>query len=80
MEPLYVDVIRRTRSTHLIGKELHYWSEVDSTNAALRRLVQEDNATEGTVVLADAQTSGRGRLGKIWFSPPGVKRHDGPGA
>ena len=72
MEPLYVDVIRQTLSTRLVGKDVHYLPEVDSTNAALLRLVNEDKATEGTVVLADTQTAGRGRLGKTWFSPPGV--------
>src|SRR5204863_8161954 len=27
---------------------------------------------EGTTVAADAQTAGRGRLGRVWFSPPGA--------
>lgn len=44
--------------------------EIDSTNReALRRA--EDGAGEGTVVLAAAQTAGRGRKGARWISPPG---------
>jgi len=48
---------------------VEYHDEIDSTNARARRL-----ATEGAgdvVVLADAQTGGRGRLDREWSSPPG---------
>ena len=44
---------------------------VTSTNAALRELAKA-GAPEGTVVIADAQTAGHGRLAKPWFSPAGV--------
>ncbi|MBI3301384.1 MAG: biotin--[acetyl-CoA-carboxylase] ligase [Deltaproteobacteria bacterium] len=74
MEPLNVDTIRRFVHTRLLGQVVHYWAEVDSTNAALLRLTKE-GALEGTVVVADAQTAGRGRIGKPWFSPPGVNLH-----
>jgi BirA family biotin operon repressor/biotin-[acetyl-CoA-carboxylase] ligase len=60
--------------TRLVGKNIQYWGEVDSTNAALTRLVAE-GCEEGAVVLADAQRAGRGRLGKSWVSPPGVNLH-----
>lgn len=42
-----------------------------STNSVLRGLAVK-GAPEGTVVIADEQTAGHGRLGKQWFSPPGV--------
>ena len=42
--------------------------EVDSTNAALRRQAEQD-APEGTVVIANAQTRGRGRCGRTFYSP-----------
>jgi len=45
--------------------------EVDSTNDEARRLIERENATEGTLVWARAQRSGRGRRGKHWASPPG---------
>ena len=44
--------------------------EVDSTNDGLRRLAAE-GAPEGTVLVADRQTAGRGRRGRSWHSPPG---------
>jgi len=57
--------------TRRIGREVVYFEITDSTNAQARRLA-EDGAAEGTVVIADQQTSGRGRLGRFWLSPPGV--------
>ncbi|MBQ3572988.1 MAG: biotin--[Clostridia bacterium] len=44
--------------------------EVDSTNLEIKRLAQ-DGAKDGTVVIADRQSSGRGRLGRSFFSPAG---------
>jgi len=44
--------------------------KIGSTNDEARRLAQE-GAPHGTVVHADEQTSGRGRLSHTWFSPPG---------
>lgn len=44
---------------------------IDSTNSRAMR-VAEAGARHGTVVVADAQTSGRGRFGRRWESPPGV--------
>jgi BirA family biotin operon repressor/biotin-[acetyl-CoA-carboxylase] ligase len=53
-----------------IGGLLCYRESVDSTNRVALQLVRE-GAAEGTVVLADAQTDGRGRLNRAWQSPPG---------
>jgi BirA family biotin operon repressor/biotin-[acetyl-CoA-carboxylase] ligase len=44
---------------------------VGSTNDVAGRLAGED-APEGTLVIADAQTAGRGRMGHAWYSPPGA--------
>lgn len=44
--------------------------ETDSTNVQARTLASQD-AAEGTIVVADTQTHGRGRRGRTWFSPPG---------
>jgi BirA family biotin operon repressor/biotin-[acetyl-CoA-carboxylase] ligase len=71
MTSLHPETLKRSAQTRVLGQVVHYWEEVDSTNAALARLSQE-GAGEGTVVIADAQTAGRGRIGKPWFSPPGV--------
>lgn len=69
--PLDVARIRRELSTRVVGRRVELFAEVTSTNAALRELALR-GAPEGTVVLADSQTAGRGRGGKRWFSPPGV--------
>jgi BirA family biotin operon repressor/biotin-[acetyl-CoA-carboxylase] ligase len=53
------------------GSPLHYFPSVGSTNDVANRLALE-GAPEGTTVVADAQTAGRGRRGRIWFSPPGA--------
>ena len=49
---------------------LHHFTQVASTNATAKQLAQ-DGAPEGTLVVADAQSQGRGRSGRNWASPPG---------
>jgi BirA family transcriptional regulator, biotin operon repressor / biotin---[acetyl-CoA-carboxylase] ligase len=53
------------------GTRLVHFQSIGSTNDVAARLAN-DGAPEGTIVLADAQTAGRGRLGHTWFSPPGA--------
>ncbi len=50
---------------------LHSFSEVESTNKVASRLLAE-GAVDGTVVVADRQTGGRGRAGRAWYSPAGA--------
>lgn len=57
--------------TSMIGKNLSFLSEIDSTNTELKRMAAND-ASEGTVVLSEAQTAGRGRRGRSWMSDPGL--------
>jgi BirA family biotin operon repressor/biotin-[acetyl-CoA-carboxylase] ligase len=52
-------------------KTLVFFPVTDSTNSRAAELAGK-GAAHGTVVCADAQTSGRGRLGRKWESPPGV--------
>jgi BirA family biotin operon repressor/biotin-[acetyl-CoA-carboxylase] ligase len=56
--------------TRFLGKSVHYYEEVASTNDVALELAAK-GAEEGTVVVAEKQTSGRGRFGRKWFSPPG---------
>lgn len=58
-------------ATGLIGREIVALEEIDSTNIRAWQL-GEAGALAGTVVVADAQSSGKGRLGRSWTSPPGV--------
>jgi BirA family biotin operon repressor/biotin-[acetyl-CoA-carboxylase] ligase len=53
------------------GAHIHYWHEVGSTND-LAAAAAERGESEGTTFVAGAQTTGRGRLGRTWFSPPGA--------
>jgi len=53
------------------GARAVYFAETGSTNDVAARLAT-GGAAEGTIVVADAQTSGRGRSGRSWFSPPGA--------
>ncbi len=57
--------------TALLGREIVYRPQVESTNALARTLAVR-GARSGTIVVADSQTAGRGRQGRIWFSPPGA--------
>lgn len=50
-----------------LGKTIHHFLETGSTNDAARQLA-EQGAPEGTLVLAEEQTQGRGRLGRSWVS------------
>lgn len=61
--PLAIDAVRAVRRVARFGRVIHYFESVDSTNSAAHRLAAE-SAVEGTVVIAEAQTRGRGRLGR----------------
>src|SRR5580693_5550589 len=54
-----------------IGCRIHYFEEVESTQNIARNLAAE-GAPQGTVVVAETQSAGRGRMGRGWHSPPGV--------
>ncbi|HPQ45229.1 MAG TPA: biotin--[acetyl-CoA-carboxylase] ligase [Syntrophales bacterium] len=54
-----------------IGKRIHFFDEIDSTNNRAVSLAV-DGACEGEVVIADQQTAGRGRFrDRVWHSPQG---------
>lgn len=56
----------RLNTTHF-GKTIHHYFQVGSTNDVAHHLAEE-GAEEGTVVLAEEQTQGRGRMGRSWVS------------
>lgn len=69
-QPLTAANIQRALSTRALGRTLHVLEETTSTNEAAAALAR-DGAPHGTVVVADSQTAGRGRLGRHWHSPGG---------
>lgn len=56
--------------TRFIGKDVVFFDEVDSTNQVAKQLAAQ-GAAAGTVVVAEAQGKGRGRLERSFFSPKG---------
>lgn len=57
--------------TDYIGRNIYFEETVESTQKIAARLVYE-GASEGTVVVAEEQTLGRGRLSRTWHSPKGT--------
>lgn len=56
--------------TRELGRTLHFYESLGSTNAEAFGLAQE-GAFHGELVVAERQTDGRGRRGRAWASPPG---------
>jgi BirA family biotin operon repressor/biotin-[acetyl-CoA-carboxylase] ligase len=65
------EAILRELTTRLIGRTTSYYPTVSSTMDVAREAAAR-RAAEGTVVVAEEQTGGRGRLGRSWINPPGV--------
>lgn len=65
---LFVFEVTRGLNTKFIGKKIHYFDYLASTMDLAMQLGMQA-APAGTLVLAESQTKGRGRLGRSWFSP-----------
>ena len=57
--------------TSWLGQKLYCLEETDSTNIQAKRLAEE-GAPEGTLVIADMQSAGKGSRGRCWESPKGT--------
>lgn len=62
---------RETLTQHLNGRPFLYFDSIGSTNDAARNWLLND-AKPGACVIADEQTSGRGRKTRAWHTPPGT--------
>ena len=60
--------VARDLNTKFVGKKIYYFDTLSSTMDAAWQLGIK-GSLEGTIVLAETQTKGRGRLGRSWFSP-----------
>ena len=67
---LSIKIIEANLQTRILGKEIEYYPSLGSTNTEALVLL-EGGAKEGTVVVTDNQTAGRGRHGHSWFSQAG---------
>lgn len=63
------EIIKYNSNTKLLGKEVVYFDTIESTNDYAKKIAKEH--IEGTIVISEEQTSGRGRTGKIWHSNKG---------
>lgn len=69
--PLELAQVRARLTTAYVGREMVYQARLGSTNDLAQEMARR-RAPEGTLVIADEQTAGRGRLGRQWLSPPGT--------
>ena len=65
------EAVSRKLTTKFVGRNFFYYPSVTTTMDVARKAAEE-GASEGTVVVAEEQTTGRARLGRTWINPPGV--------
>lgn len=64
--------LKEALNTRSLGREILFFEQLDSTNTQAKRLIKEEaeeKVGHGLLILAEEQTSGRGRLGRDWSSP-----------
>jgi len=64
---LSVASLRKELRTKIIGQNVLYYPVTSSTMDVAKQVVKEE-AAEGTIVIADHQTAGRGRFGRTWWA------------
>jgi BirA family biotin operon repressor/biotin-[acetyl-CoA-carboxylase] ligase len=69
-DKLDIPALTAQLTTKTMGRHIRYFDEIDSTQTAIQQLA-EQGAEEGTLVIAERQTAGRGRMGRKWHSPKG---------
>lgn len=74
MNDLSLSAVTARLRTQTFGRRIVYRSRIGSTQDLAREMA-EAGAPEGTAVLANGQTAGRGRLGRSWVSPVGRSIH-----
>lgn len=71
VDNLHAAALSQLLGKNRIGQRIIALQETASTNAIAFKMAEEGEA-EGTVILAEHQTGGKGRLGREWASPAGV--------
>jgi BirA family biotin operon repressor/biotin-[acetyl-CoA-carboxylase] ligase len=71
--PDHMTEVRITKAlrTTFLGHPARYLPSTASTNIIAHKIAR-DGANDGTLVITDYQTHGRGRLDRQWLSPPGA--------
>ena len=62
--------ITHNLETHFVGKRVIYYPSLASTMEVAKQEAQQ-GVTEGTVIIADEQTAGKGRIKRAWLTPKG---------
>ena len=70
MEDLTPERIQHNLKRKVIGGTIEHYAQAGSTNDLIRQQARAGHP-EGLVILAEEQTVGRGRLGRVWAAPPG---------
>ena len=65
-----IQVITKDLKTKTVGKRVYYFEEIDSTQNFAQQIAL-DEKENGTIVIAEKQTAGKGRLDRKWTSPKG---------
>ncbi|UCG23875.1 MAG: biotin--[acetyl-CoA-carboxylase] ligase [Chloroflexota bacterium] len=70
-ETTYEASIRASIRSRWLGRPLHYYPALPSTNDLLAEMAVQD-ASAGSMVVTDFQSRGKGRLGRSWLAPAGT--------
>jgi len=68
---LSAEAVKKNLKTSSYGRNIIILNEVDSTNN-YAKILASDGAEDGTTVISDYQTAGKGRMGRSFFSPKGT--------
>lgn len=74
-EPLTIEAIQSALATQWLGRSCHVYDTLPSTNETLKEMVAAGNSGQppaGTLVLANYQSAGKGRLNRHWQAPAGT--------
>lgn len=66
---LTISEVEEYLDTDFIGRNIHYYESLSSTNTVAKEIAMDE--VEGTVIISEEQTKGKGRLGRDWTSPKG---------
>lgn len=70
MDSLNAEKIKGLLKDSIFSRNIHVHKSLPSTNDTAKELYK-DGAQEGTLILAEEQTAGRGRMDREWMSPAG---------
>lgn len=63
-----IEKIQEKLNTRILGRNIIYLEEIDSTQEYIKR--NEKDLVDGTIVITDNQTKGKGTKGRIWYTKP----------